>query len=288
MMVSVKDNTFQGEFSACVCVCVRECVHACVCVCVCACMCMCVCVYMHLCVCVCVCVYLLELYWLSQIFHDSGSQTILRCFSFTSVNLKIGDVAIGWICPTPHLKTSLYRLLGEILFQRWPAFEFNHGFIHTHVSVDIVEWPAFSNNGVNEWPNFTKLLIAITTRRSQFGVVRKVQISSQLKETASWYSASYWRIVKVVVTSPIIVKRRKTNYPHQNGKPVESLHFFQCNLLPLFILITQALHCIQVGLLHDMAPEIIREEERKYSTNRAWNRNCWASRMEKRSHWYWC
>ena len=94
-MVSVKDNTFQGEFSACVCVCVRECVHACVCVCVCACMCMCVCVYMHLCVCVCVCVYLLELYWLSQIFHDSGSQTILRCFSFTSVNLKIGDVAIG-------------------------------------------------------------------------------------------------------------------------------------------------------------------------------------------------
>ena len=79
------------------CVCVRECVHACVCVCVCVHACVCVCVYMHLCVCVCVCVcvYLLELYWLSQIFHDSGSQTILRCFSFTSVNLKIGDIAIG-------------------------------------------------------------------------------------------------------------------------------------------------------------------------------------------------
>ena len=76
----------------------------------------------------------------SEIFHKSRTQTLLsgRRF-FSSVHLKLRNIAVSAVCSNLHLEPSLYGLLGHILLERGAAFVWDHSLIYGTLTVRVVE-----------------------------------------------------------------------------------------------------------------------------------------------------
>ena len=47
---------------------------------------------------------------------------------------------------------------------------------------------------IDDWSNFTKLVVSWITSREQSGVVNKMEITHDLKEAIPHYPVSYWYI----------------------------------------------------------------------------------------------
>ena len=89
-----------------------------------------------------------------------------------SVDIKVTQISIGAVCPTPHFDPTLDGLHRHVLFEGGSAFIFYHGLIYSLLTVGGIVYLKICFQIINKLLHLEKLVKVAVPRLWHFRIVR--------------------------------------------------------------------------------------------------------------------